>query len=107
MATAVENVLQNAYEALPNGGRVVVRTAASGAAASAVVLSVEDDGPGMDPRLAERVTEAFVTTKQGGSGLGLAFAARVAKAHHGKLELDTDLGRGTIVRLVFPVERRN
>jgi two-component system sensor histidine kinase HydH len=102
VATASQNIVQNAYEALPNGGRVVVRTARGGGASSTLVLSVEDDGPRIDARLAERVTDAFVTTKRGGSGLGLAFAARVAKAHQGGLELDTALGRGTIVRLVFP-----
>jgi signal transduction histidine kinase len=64
---------------------------------------VEDDGPGIDPRLEERVTDALVTTKPRGSGLGLAFAVRVARAHRGKLEIDTVLGRGTRVRMSFPV----
>jgi len=103
VATALENMLQNADEALSGAGTVWVRTELASESPEAVVLSVEDDGPGIDPRLAERVTEAFVTTKPGGSGLGLAFAARVAKAHGGRLSIDTALGRGTVVRMSFPV----
>ena len=107
MSIALENILQNAFEALTQGGAVVVRTALdSDDGAGFIVLSVEDDGPGIDPRLAERVTEAFVTSKAGGSGLGLTFAARVAKAHGGRLDVDTALGRGTAVRLRFGVRRR-
>jgi two-component system, NtrC family, sensor histidine kinase HydH len=104
VATALENILQNAFEALDTRGSVSVQTELRpDDLGDVVVLSVADDGPGIDPRLAERVTEALVTTKAGGSGLGLAFAARVARAHGGKLEIDTTLGRGTAVRLSFPV----
>ena len=104
VATALENLLQNACEALTEGGNVRVRTELlQGDLGGCIRLSVEDDGPGIEPRLAERVTEAFVTTKPGGSGLGLAFAARVAKAHGGKLELATVLGRGTVASLRFPI----
>ncbi len=101
VASALENVLQNAYEALTQGGVVWVRTERVLEGVDALVLSVQDDGPGIDPRLAERVTDAFVTTKPGGSGLGLAFAARVAKAHGGRLRIDSALGRGTLVELSF------
>ena len=103
VATALENILQNAAEALSGPGTVWVRTELASDGPETVVLSVEDDGPGIEPRLAERVTEAFVTTKPGGSGLGLAFAARVAKGHGGNLTIDTALGRGTVVRMTFPV----
>lgn len=104
VATALENLIQNAFEALGAGGSVVVQTAhRPDDLGDWVVLSVEDDGPGIDPRLVERVTEPLVTTKVGSSGLGLAFVARVARAHGGKLEVDTTLGRGTAVRMTFPV----
>jgi two-component system sensor histidine kinase HydH len=104
VAIALENIIQNAYEALSTAGRVLVRTELDASdSAPQVVISVEDDGPGIDPRLEERVTDALVTTKPRGSGLGLAFAVRVARAHRGKLEIDTVLGRGTRVRMSFPV----
>jgi two-component system, NtrC family, sensor histidine kinase HydH len=103
VATALENIIQNAFEALGERGSISVQTVLrAGDLGDLVVLSVEDDGPGIDPRLAERVTDALVTTKAGGSGLGLAFADRVAKAHGGTLEIDTRLGRGTAVRMIFP-----
>jgi two-component system sensor histidine kinase HydH len=107
VATALENIIQNAFEAFGAGGSVSVQTELRpDDVGDLVVLSVADDGPGIDPRLAERVTEALVTTKAGGSGLGLAFAARVARAHGGTLEVDTTLGRGTAVRMTFPVPSR-
>jgi two-component system, NtrC family, sensor histidine kinase HydH len=105
VATALENLLQNAFEALGERGSVSVRTELRrGDLGERLVLGVEDDGPGIDPRLAERVSEPLVTTKVGGSGLGLAFVARVARAHGGELEVDTTLGRGTAVRMTFPVD---
>lgn len=72
---ALENVLRNAYEAMPEGGTVTVRTEVS-PEASAVAVVVEDQGHGMNARDLERATDEFFTTKASGSGLGLNFASR-------------------------------
>jgi signal transduction histidine kinase len=105
VAAALENLLRNAYQAMPGGGTVDVRTEAStdDQGTESVVVSVEDSGRGMDPRELERATEALFTTKPDGSGLGLSFAERVATAHGGSLELTSRLGKGTEVRLNLPV----
>jgi two-component system, NtrC family, sensor histidine kinase HydH len=104
VATALENLLRNACEAMPQGGKIWVHTelAANSAETRLIRLSIRDDGPGMDARQLERVGEEAFTTKAGGSGLGLNFATRVAKAHGGSFEIESNLGAGTTVRLTFP-----
>jgi two-component system sensor histidine kinase HydH len=99
LATVLENLVRNACEAMPDGGRVIVRT--SCAEPGRVLLEVVDTGRGMDPRELERATDAFFTTKVGGSGIGLHFAERVARAHGGSLELTSAVGRGTVVSVSF------
>jgi signal transduction histidine kinase len=99
LARVVENLVRNAMEAMPAGGRVVVRTARE---ASGVVLVVEDDGAGMDARTRERAFDDFFTTKPHGSGLGLAFVRRIVDAHGGDVSLRSEPGRGTVVRVRLP-----
>ncbi|MET0790681.1 MAG: ATP-binding protein [Polyangiaceae bacterium] len=105
VATALENILRNAYEAMPDGGTVMVRLERAPLGADGVVLSVQDEGQGMDPRELSRATEEFFTTKSAGTGLGLNFADRVAKAHGGALEISSAIRKGTLVRLRIPVQR--
>lgn len=102
VATTLENVLRNAYEAMPNGGTVTVRTERLADAAGGVAVSVADEGQGMDARVLDRASDEFFTTKATGSGLGLSFAARVAQAHGGTLRLTSRPGKGTVVRLSLP-----
>jgi signal transduction histidine kinase len=100
IATALENLIRNSIEAMPEGGEIIVRTAK---ADGSVLMSVEDTGPGMDARTRERAFDDFFTTKASGSGLGLAFVRRVAEAHGGNAWLGERAGHGTIVNLRFPV----
>lgn len=97
LATALENLLRNAFES--GAGAVTVRTSLDG---GALLLSAEDDGPGMDARTRERAFDDFFTTKASGSGLGLAFVRRVAEAHGGEALLSARAGRGTVVSLRLP-----
>ncbi|MCB9595024.1 MAG: two-component sensor histidine kinase [Sandaracinaceae bacterium] len=99
VTTALENLVRNALEALESsGGTVVVRARVEG---PRLLLSVVDDGPGMDARVLEKAVNDFFTTKAGGSGLGLAFARRVAEAHGGRLTVTSAPGRGTTVALAL------
>ncbi len=102
VVTALENVLRNASEAMPAGGVITVRTGYD-AEGQAILLGVEDQGQGMSPMVLERATALFFTTKAQGTGLGLSFAERVAKAHGGALDVASTLGRGTTVTLTFPI----
>jgi signal transduction histidine kinase len=100
--TALENLVRNANEALHQGGPITLRTAHD-AAQDKVSVTVEDRGQGMDARELEQATLLFFTTKAHGTGLGLSFAERVARAHGGELDVASALGRGTSVTLTFRV----
>jgi signal transduction histidine kinase len=100
LANALENLVRNAFEAMPGGGTLTVRTASEGAS---VTVSVEDTGKGMDARTRERAFDDFFTTKATGSGLGLAFVRRVVEAHGGQVALTSQEGRGTVIVLRLPV----
>lgn len=97
---AVENLVRNALEATAGKGHVAIDARAD--QEGGLVITVSDDGPGMDVRIRERAFEDFFTTKATGSGLGLSFARRVAEAHGGRARLESELGRGTIVALDLP-----
>ncbi len=103
LANALENLVRNACEAMPQGGTLTVRTLREDSDGAEVVVSVEDTGEGMDARTRERAFDEFFTTKASGSGLGLAFVRRVVEAHGGEVSLTSREGRGTIVSLRLPV----
>jgi two-component system, NtrC family, sensor histidine kinase HydH len=103
LVCALENLVRNAAEAMPDGGTLTVRTAVAGRpSARSAVISVEDSGCGMDARAAERAFDEFFTTKETGSGLGLAFVRRIVLAHGGQVKLRSKPGRGTTVTLWLP-----
>jgi len=102
---AILNLILNARDAMPGGGTVQVRAAPilDGGRPS-VVIAVADKGAGMDAETARRAQEPFFTTKEqgAGTGLGLAQVAEVAKQSGGRLEIDSNPGRGTVVQLILP-----
>ena len=102
---ALENVVRNAIEALPDGGKITVTTEdGSTAGAGFVAIAVEDTGLGMSPRITEHAFDDFFTTKSTGTGLGLPFVRRVAEAHGGDVTLHSVEGEGTVVRWRMRVE---
>jgi signal transduction histidine kinase len=84
---ALLNLLRNAREAMPKGGRVMVRV--QRAENAGVALIVDDEGPGIEPGLREHLFEPFFTTKSHGTGLGLAITQQIAKAHGGTIECES------------------
>lgn len=107
------NLARNAADAMPEGGVLVVGTRALSAAEAAealngraaVELFVSDTGTGMSPDVLARATELFFTTKDTGKGTGLGLFLALEFVDHsgGKLTLDSEAGRGTIVRMAFPL----
>ena len=99
------NLIQNALEAVKDvpGGAVSVSTDTDG---HYVSFSVVDNGPGIAPEIAGRLFEPYATTKASGTGLGLAIAQRIALEHNGELSYvgPSANGRGTVFRLLLPVE---
>src|SRR5258706_14769649 len=104
------NLIANAAQALlareQKGGRVVVRVEPRPAAASGgpatVWFAVADDGPGMSPRTLARVGEPFFSTREGGTGLGLAQSKRLVSRAGGDLVIDSREGAGTTVSFALP-----
>jgi len=100
LVRAIANLVQNAVEALgASGGAVEVSLAG---ADDRLVVAVEDDGPGVDPAVAETLFEPRVTTKAYGTGVGLAFVRVVMRAHGGDVRLAAGRGRGARFELCFP-----
>jgi two-component system sensor histidine kinase HydH len=102
IARALENLLRNGFEAMPDGGTLTVR-AARGEEPGTVIIEVSDTGSGMDARTRERAFDDFFTTKPGGTGLGLPLVKRIAVAHGGDVTLHARQPRGTTVRIRLPV----
>lgn len=96
---ALVNLIRNALEAQPHGGRVVV-TAVDGP--GALEIEVADDGPGLSDDAAQRLFQPFATTKQHGVGLGLAVVDRVASAHGGEVSATNCPEGGAAFTLRFP-----
>ncbi|HET9864112.1 MAG TPA: PAS domain S-box protein [Steroidobacteraceae bacterium] len=99
---AFTNLMLNAVDALPEGGAIRWRTCFD-AARDKVVVEVQDNGVGMSEATRLRCMEPFYSTKgERGSGLGLAMVFGMLQRHGGELEIDSEPGKGTTMRLLFP-----
>jgi nitrogen fixation/metabolism regulation signal transduction histidine kinase len=95
----LRNLVKNACEAQPGGGEVTVATNAAGPVVS---FAVKDRGPGMPEDVRARMFEAGYSTKQRGSGVGLAVTRRIVEQHGGAIDVDTAPGRGTSITIRLP-----
>lgn len=98
---AILNLTLNGFEAMPDGGELVLRTEAYD---DAVKVRIIDTGKGIPEESLPRLFDPFYSTKPNGTGLGLATARRIVKAHGGEIDIESEVGRGTQVRLTFPVK---
>ena len=97
---ALINLLVNARQAMPSGGRVTVRAEPDGD--GNVCVSVEDTGSGIPQDLKNRVFSPFFTTKQSGTGLGLPVTRKIVEDHGGTIKLETEPGTGARFTLRLP-----
>jgi len=99
------NLIHNAIEAMDairDGNRTLqVKSARRGD--DAIVVAVEDSGPGVDPKKAESIFDAFVSMKPQGMGLGLAICRMIIERHDGQISACPAQPQGTIFRVVLPV----
>ncbi len=100
---ALVNLVKNAMQSMTKGGTLSLQT---GAGADGVWASVADTGGGIPPEQLNRIFEPFYTTKKKGSGLGLMIVQRIVRAHGGRIDLESHVGRGTTFRLWLPLRER-
>jgi signal transduction histidine kinase len=98
---AIYNVLLNAVQVLPEGGKISCRSRDE---ERHCLLEVSDTGPGLDLRQPSNVFELFYTTKPGGTGLGLPIANRIVEEHGGRMAVASEPGRGSTFAFFLPFE---
>ncbi len=102
------NLLHNAVQAMPDGGEIVVELKAESkvaddkAESGKTILRISDTGVGMSPTTKEKLFVPFYTTKERGTGLGLATVKKIIEAHQGDIQVESELGKGTVVQIRLP-----
>jgi PAS domain S-box-containing protein len=97
------NLVKNASQAMTTGGTLTLQT---GETSDGVWVSVADTGGGIPQEQINRIFEPFYTTKKKGSGLGLMIVQRIVRAHNGRIELESHVGKGTTFRIWLPLHER-
>src|SRR3990170_2350347 len=109
---ALTNLVFNALDAMPEGGTMTIHTdvwvrpyGANGKIPPThVILEVIDTGTGMDEETCRRCLEPFYSTKgERGTGLGLAMVFGITQRHEGEIDIESEVGKGTTIRLIFPI----
>jgi signal transduction histidine kinase len=98
---ALLNLLLNAQQAMPEGGTLTIQGEVH---PDEVCLSLIDTGQGMAPEVLAKVFRPFFSTKPGGSGLGLATTRKIVQAHRGRIEVQSEVGRGTKFTIHLPTK---
>jgi signal transduction histidine kinase len=107
----VLNLLTNARQAMPRGGRILIRIVPDPAAGTVDII-VRDNGTGISPEILPRIFDRYFSTKpgadasgKGGTGVGLAACREIIEAHHGKIRVESTVGVGTAFTLKLPVSK--
>jgi len=103
MQQVLVNLVKNAMHAMTRGGTLTLQT---GESADGVWMSITDTGGGIPQEQINRIFEPFYTTKKTGTGLGLMIVQRIVRAHGGRIELESHVGRGTTFRIWLPLHER-
>jgi len=100
LSEALRNMINNAVEAMPQGGKITVSTARRDSDSAEIIIA--DTGVGIAPENLEKIYNLYFTTKEGGSGLGLSLALRAIDLHGGSVTVESKVGVGTIFRIQLP-----
>ncbi len=93
------NFIKNGIEAMPNGGDIFIKTLVD---SNQVQISIQDTGVGLSKDQLAKIGEPFFTTKKNGNGLGLMVSFKIIENHHGKVDIESELNKGTTFRIVLP-----
>jgi|WetSurMetagenome_2_1015567.scaffolds.fasta_scaffold00355_10 two-component system, NtrC family, sensor histidine kinase HydH len=102
---AFVNLFANALQAMPEGGRLRIRTSlANGKLKPAQMeLVIQDTGPGISPKIRKKIFNPFFTTREKGTGLGLAIVRNIIDSHNGEIEVESEEGKGTTMIIRLPL----
>lgn len=107
LAQVFQNLVRNGVEAMPRGGTVRVQLSRqTGSDGDEIGIAVTDQGPGIAPELLDKIFLPFFSTKERGSGLGLAVAHSIIQNHGGRIQVSSRLGVGTTFRVTLPAMAR-
>lgn len=98
------NLLKNAIEAMPEGG--IIKIIAQSLGGSKIVVTINDQGCGINNEDISKLMVPFYTTKKDGTGLGLVVTHQIIKEHNGELNLESDPGKGTKVSVTLPISQK-
>lgn len=93
------NLIKNAIEAMPVGGTITIKVTVE----DGVIVQVKDEGCGIPKDKIPKLNETFYTTKETGTGLGLAVTEKIIKDHNGKMSFESEVGVGTTVKVMLPM----
>jgi signal transduction histidine kinase len=94
------SIIKNAFDAMPDGGKLAIESKAT---ADAVTFSFRDTGTGMTDNVLSNLWTPLFTTKAKGMGFGLAICKRIVEAHGGKIDAETEVGKGSMFSVTFPL----
>jgi two-component system, NtrC family, nitrogen regulation sensor histidine kinase GlnL len=110
------NLIKNAIEASPKGGKIqiitrlssgyAIKSTSSSVPQQNIVIEIIDSGEGVDEKTQKKLFTPFHTTKKKGSGLGLPISLKIVKDHHGKIKVTSEKGLGTTVQIFLPISQR-
>lgn len=100
MKQAIVNIIKNAYEAMNNTGTATLHVSYKN---DQMHISISDHGGGLDPAIADSIFQAFITSKTGGSGLGLVITRQIIESHHGTLTCESRPGDGCTFTISLPL----
>jgi len=101
------NIVKNAFESMPEGGEFTIKTCAKSDSSKHIEINFIDNGIGVKKENLDKLFNPFFTTKLRGTGLGLAVCRRIiVERHHGKIYIESEEKKGTVVRVELPTGRR-
>jgi len=101
---AMLNVIQNAVDAMSDGGDLHLCARGNGNLSGNVTIRIKDEGKGLSPESVQKIFDPFYTTKPQGIGLGMAIAHKIIDSHRGSIDVESTEGKGTIVTIGLPRE---
>ncbi len=100
------NIIDNAIDAVGQSGKILIRTALISNSSKEIVVTIEDNGPGMPKEVLSRVFDPFFTTKRPdeGTGLGLSISYSIIEKLRGKISVQSEEGKGTVFTITLPIK---